>query len=35
MTRVTLYACYSSEGQREASIEDQYRNCERYSERGG
>ncbi len=31
--RVALYARYSSEGQREASIEDQYRNCERYAER--
>lgn len=26
--RVALYARYSSENQREASIEDQYRNCE-------
>ena len=33
--RVALYARYSSEGQREASIEDQYRNCERYAERQG
>src|SRR5262245_20566277 len=29
MTRVALYAWYSSEGQREASIEDQYRNWAR------
>lgn len=29
MTRVGLYARYSSEGQREASIEDQARNCAR------
>ena len=35
MTRVVLYARYSSEGQREASIEDQYRNCNRYAEREG
>ena len=35
MTRVVLYARYSSEGQRDASIEDQYRNCERYAEREG
>ena len=35
MTRVALYARYSSEGQREASIEDQYRNCERFAEREG
>jgi site-specific DNA recombinase len=33
--RVALYARYSSEGQREASIEDQYRNCERYATREG
>jgi len=31
--RVALYARYSSEGQREASIEDQFRNCERYANR--
>ena len=31
--RVALYARYSSEGQREASIEDQYRNCETYADR--
>jgi DNA invertase Pin-like site-specific DNA recombinase len=31
--RVALYARYSSEGQREASIEDQFRNCEAYAAR--
>lgn len=31
--RVALYARYSSEGQREASIDDQYRNCENYAKR--
>src|SRR5688572_5717242 len=31
--RVALYARYSSENQREASIEDQYRNCENYAKR--
>lgn len=35
MTRAALYARYSSEGQCEVSIEDRYRNCERYAERGG
>lgn len=35
MTRVALYARYSSEGQREASIDDQYRNCEHYATREG
>ena len=35
MTRVAMYARYSSEGQREASIEDQFRNCERFAEREG
>lgn len=35
MKRVALYARYSSEGQREASIEDQFRNCERYATREG
>ena len=30
-----IYARYSSENQREASIEDQYRNCERYAAREG
>jgi len=34
MTRITLYARYSSEGPREASIEDQCRNGERYAEGG-
>lgn len=33
--RAALYARYSSEGQREASIEDQNRNCERYAKREG
>ncbi len=31
--RVALYTRYSSEGQREASIADQYRNCEHYAQR--
>jgi len=35
MSRVALYARDSSEGQREASIEDQYRNCERHAEQEG
>jgi site-specific DNA recombinase len=30
-----VYARYSSEGQRESSIEDQYRNCETYAKRQG
>lgn len=33
--RVAIYARYSSEGQREASIEDQNRNCEAYAKRQG
>jgi site-specific DNA recombinase len=33
--RAALYARYSSENQREASIDDQYRNCERYATRQG
>lgn len=33
MIRVALYARYSSEGQREASIDDQYRVCEAYCQR--
>ena len=33
MTRVALYARYSNENQREASITDQYRNCETYATR--
>ena len=33
MTRVALYGRYSSEGQREASIDDQYRVCEEYCTR--
>jgi site-specific DNA recombinase len=35
MTRVALYARYSSEGQREASVEDQYRNCQVRAEKEG
>src|SRR5262249_38197932 len=31
--RTALYARYSSEGQREASIEDQFRNCEGFVQR--
>ncbi|SOC92277.1 Site-specific DNA recombinase [Rhizobium sp. AN5] len=33
MTRVALYARYSSDNQREASIEDQFRLCEEYAAR--
>ena len=33
--RVAVYARYSSEGQREASVDDQFRNCQRYAEREG
>ena len=33
--RAALYARYSSEGQREASIEDQYRNCAARVEKEG
>lgn len=33
--RVAIYSRYSSEGQREASIEDQNRNCEAYAKRQG
>ena len=35
MTRVALYALYSSELQREASIEDQFRICRAQAEREG
>ena len=35
MTRVALYARYSSEGQREASVEDQFRNCQTRAEKEG
>ena len=35
MTRVALYARYSSENQKESSITDQFRNCERYAQREG
>lgn len=33
--RVAIYARYSSEGQRESSIDDQFRNCEQYAKRQG
>jgi site-specific DNA recombinase len=33
--KVALYGRYSSEGQREASIDDQFRNCEHYAAREG
>src|SRR5262245_51142408 len=32
---VAMYARYSSEQQREASIDDQFRNCEQYAARQG
>lgn len=35
MTRVGLYTRYSTDKQREASIEDQARNCRRVAEREG
>ncbi|SFU18877.1 recombinase family protein [Mesorhizobium sp. YR577] len=35
MTRAVLYARYSSDNQREASIEDQFRLCEEHAEREG
>ncbi len=35
MTRAAIYARYSSEGQREASIEDQARNCEQRAKHEG
>lgn len=35
MTRVALYARFSSENQREASIDDQFRNCENFAKREG
>jgi len=35
MTKVALYARYSSENQRDASIEDQLRLCRQYAERQG
>ena len=35
MTRVALYARYSSENQKESSIEDQFRNCEKRAAREG
>ena len=33
MTRAVIYARNSSDNQREASIEDQTRNCRRFAER--
>jgi site-specific DNA recombinase len=33
--RATVYARYSSEGQREASVEDQFRNCQTRAEKEG
>ena len=33
MTRVALYARYSSDNQRDASIEDQFRICREYAKR--
>ncbi len=33
--RAAIYARYSTDKQREASIEDQYRNCEKYAQREG
>ena len=35
MSRVALYARYSSDQQREASIEDQFRLCRLYAEKQG
>ena len=35
MTRVALYARYSSDNQREASIQDQFRVCRDHAEREG
>jgi site-specific DNA recombinase len=35
MTRVALYARYSSEHQKESSITDQFRNCEQWAARDG
>jgi site-specific DNA recombinase len=35
MIRAALYARYSTDKQREASIEDQARNCRRIAEREG
>lgn len=35
MIRTALYACYSTDKQREASVEDQARNCRRVAEREG
>jgi hypothetical protein len=35
MTKVAIYARYSSDNQREASIEDQFRLCREYAKRQG
>ena len=35
MTRAAMYARYSSENQKESSIDDQFRNCEQYARREG
>src|SRR5579863_9129491 len=35
MTRCVIYARYSSDMQRDASIEDQFRRCEEYAARQG
>ena len=35
MTRVVLYARYSTDNQREVSIEDQFRLCREHAEREG
>ena len=33
--KAAIHARYSTDKQREASIEDQYRNCEKYAQREG
>ena len=33
--KIAIYARYSTDGQREASIEDQFRNCRKFAEREG
>ena len=35
MIKVAIYARYSSDNQREASIEDQFRLCREYAQRQG
>ena len=35
MPRAAFYARYSSDKQRDASIDDQFRNCQKYAEREG